>query len=254
MDPALWTKPRQVAIEDGRLVADLAGGTPYPLTKAVEKGRALRAFVRVRNDDDARVFTETWGLLYLRFENGRGDTFPLDCFYAERRYLIDLTDVSAALRSGDTAKIAEALRVCAASKRALTSDWWSDPYEADLNEEEKHIVAQGYPSMDVLLARYTGQLMTPMAYAGRLLAEELHQPRRLEFARENRESRLHEVLDLRALNQALRWTLRTQYRVLHHIICEGCGNDAVVRRADGRYCQEGCGGRVRAQRRRDRRG
>jgi hypothetical protein len=255
MDPALWTKPRQVSVESGRLVADLTGAISYPLEDAVKKGRALRLLVDVRNDDDARVFTATWGFMYPRFENGRADTFPLALFYRERRYLIDLSDLSTALRSGDAERIEEALRICVASREAVTPEFGIDnALAADLTDAERQLVAKGYPAMDVFLKRWTGQLMTLTAYAGRLLAEALHQPRRLHYVRKNRESRLHEAIDPRTLGQALRWTIRSQYRVLHHIICQSCGGDGMVRRADGRYCSDTCAGRARAQRRRERRG
>jgi hypothetical protein len=254
MDPTLWKKPRQVSVESGRLVADLTGAISYPLEEAVKKGRALRLLVDVRNDDDARVFTETWGFMYPRFENGRADTFPLALFYSERRYLIDLSDLNTALRSGNSERIEEALRISAASRDAVSPDFGIDnAFAADLTDAERQLVARGYPAMDVFLKRWTGQLMTPTAYAGRLLAEALHQPRRLQYVRKNRESRLHEVIDPRTLIQALRWTIRSQYRVQHHIICESCGGDGMVRRANARYCSDRCAVRARAQRLRERR-
>ncbi len=241
-----WHRPGQVVIDADRLVADYEGGSAFPLATAVKKGRALCAFVSARTDEGARAFTESWGFLY--WESGQSTTFPLNRFHLQRKRLLTLIDLIDALRQGNEPNIALALRACGSARRRLDAAQGTDPWAADLTEEEKRLVAEGRKPIDVFIGRHLGKQVSTREYAGQLLAEELHQKSQPRFVRENRQSRLEEIRQPRDLLQAIQWSLRSDFPIFHHIVCESCGEDAVVRRSDAVYCSETCGGRARARR------
>ena len=244
-----WHRPGQVVIDADRLVADYEGGSAFPLATAVKKGRALREFVRVTTDEGARAFTESLGFLY--WENGRRATFPLARFHLQRERVLTLIDLSAALRQGDAQRVARALREDGNVRRKLDAELDSDPWEEDLTAEEKRDVAEGRKPTDVFIGRHSGSQISTKEYAAQLLADELHQRSRSRFVRKNRQSRLEEVRRPTDLRQAILWSLRSSFPILHHIVCASCGEDAVVRRSDAVYCSERCGGRARARRLRE---
>ena len=105
--------------------------------------------------------------------------------------------------------------------------------------------------MDVFIGRHLGSQISTKEYAEQLLAHELHQRGQSRFVRKNRQSRLEEVRQPTDLRQAILWSLRSDFQILHHIVCASCGEDAVARRSDAVYCSETCGGRARARRLRE---
>ena len=141
MEALLWMKPRRVVTVSGQLLADFAGASAHPLSDATKRERALRAFVKVRSDEDACAFTEAWGLLYVRVENGQRNAFPIDRFYLERQYLLCL--MGAGLRAGDARRITEALRACGDGKKKLAATLEPDTWQESLTDKEQVLVTEG---------------------------------------------------------------------------------------------------------------
>ena len=111
VEPVQWAKARRVHVEDGFLVGDFEGAAAYPLLEAAQKGRALKAFIEARTDEEACRFTENWGMLYKWLEGGRQDRFPLDLFRLHQTYLATLIKLGDAIRRSQRAAVGGAIEI-----------------------------------------------------------------------------------------------------------------------------------------------
>jgi hypothetical protein len=249
-EPIFWRRPSRVTLQGEYLVA---GGseTKYPLLSAAHEGYALRAFVDAATTDEVCQFTKNWGFLHARLEEGRWDRFPLKLFHFHRKHLLTLARLSSAVRSEVPGRkeLAEALRALKASQEDLESFVYrrqpSRSLDKSLRESERALSDE---RRRVSLAEY----------AARALASELSGQQTLRpVKRSTRKGRhfwaFEEVPMAYSLEQVLRWTLRSQYRVLHYFLCESCGKGSMARRTDTRFCSPECGTRVRVQRLRKKR-
>jgi predicted RNA-binding Zn-ribbon protein involved in translation (DUF1610 family) len=266
--PVHWRKPHSVTLEDGFLVAaDFERSPTYPLLEAAREGRALNALFDARADDEVCAFTQNWGFLHYRGDGGRWDRFPLALYHLHRNYLFALARLSTALRARrqNQADIAAALLALKTSRSGREAYLYqrspSGILEATLTEPERALADQGVPTSVLVQARYetralsnNGPTKTALSeYAAWTLASELPVQHRLRPLKHSTRTTRHpwsleEVPIVSSLEDVLRWTIRSRYQVLHHFFCESCGNEAISRRTDTRFCSPQCGTRARVQR------
>jgi hypothetical protein len=246
---AQWIRPTEVTIGRGHLVAQLDFSQRYPLTEAVKKSGALAAFVAAADERRAVAFTRDWGLLYWAGPPVRANEFPLELFFAERALLIGLLDLIAALKSTSESGVSTALREYGVRKRALLNrNGVATPFESDLSDEESVLHSSGYAALDIFYARYLGGVAPPRDYAGRIVAEELLQSQTGNVSRIRGRLEMHAGVAWKSLSEALRWSVRARFKVLHHVVCESCDEHCVALRSDARFCSEKCATRSRMQR------
>ena len=234
-------------------MTDLSTATPYALKEAVKGGRALRQFLAARDDVRALYFTQQWGVLDWFGRWGMIREYPIERFQAQRQHLAKLFDLGVAIKGGNRTNILGALRLLGKNRRTSSIGLCSNVWSEDFSPEERDLVEAGFYPFDVFQARYTKSAPSGVDYASAMFSAELTQAPRLELVRRNRRTSLHEVRHLRDLGEALRLSLRLGYESLHHIICAGCGEDALMRRSDARYCEDDrCSGRARVRRYRER--
>lgn len=247
-----WRKPRHVEVKDEHLFADFAAGSVYPLLEAAQDGRALRALIDARTDEEVCRFTQNWGLLYSRSEGLRVARFPLDLFHLERVKFLAIAQLSSALRSEaphEIMRALQALRTVNVQRLArIYGRQLRDHVREQLPEHERALADLGIPLSQLLRARRENRKVSLQEHAAQALAAELQMPQFLRAVRKDREWRLEDVPAADTLEQVLRWSYRSQYRGLHHFFCEGCGQASVTRRSDARFCSEKCGGRIRVRR------
>jgi hypothetical protein len=258
----LWRKPSQVTLDGDYLVANFSAGQTYPILDAVHKGRALQGLVNARTDDDVCTFTKSWGFLHVRLEGGRTDRFPLALFHLHRQYFLALTRLSTALRfktgkdSQGGAKIGAALLALKTSRaqrdayvfrrqREEAMDTW-------LTEPEQVLADEGVPASELVQARSENRRIGLTEFAARTLASQLSVETHLRPVRKGGRWAFEERPIVRSLEQVLRWTVPSRYRVLHHFFCDACGREAISGRSDARFCTPECGTRDRVARFRQR--
>ena len=246
-----WPKPRRVMVDGGYLIADFSGGFEYPLLAAAKKGRALRALLDARTNDEVGEFTKGWGLLYQRLEGGRSDRFPLDLFHIERRKFLAVIRLGTALRgSGTTVKrsLQELAAVKAELRMRIYGDHQTYSVRENLPEQDRALFDLGVPISQIVRARQQIRGISLHEHAAQALAAELHMPHFLRGVRQNREWTLEETPAVFTLEMVLRWSCRSQYRRFYHLFCASCGEAAVAQRSDARFCSERCGTRARVRR------
>lgn len=284
----LWRKPQRVTLEEGYLVAaDFETCPTYPLQEAAQEGRALRALIEARTEDQVCQFTKNWGFLHHRVEQGRRDRFPVALFRIHQRHFLALARLCVAVRTrpNDRSETATALGALKTSRDARAAYLYppagarrdavrdASPsigvagmrtLEECLTNPERALVDQGVPILVLLAARTEGGRMLSLGeYAARTIASEVSSDLQSKWCPvwqtagrrpQHGYWTFEEIPIVHALEQVLRWTVRSRYQVLNHYFCEGCGGESTSWRADARFCSEECGTRARVQRFRRKRG
>jgi hypothetical protein len=249
-----WQKPRNVRVVDGVLVLDGPDAMTYPLLEAAHDARALRALLDAQSEDELCQFTKNCGLLYPRLENGRTDLFPLDVLRLHRQALVGLSLLAEGLRTGDISGIGRALRQLKTSDEAMHRRVYrtepNEPLVGDMTDEEARLREIGISAGRLLTARHARRHVTLEKHAADILAGALDVPQRLRASKHRGQWQLEEVLSAYTLEQVIRWSLRTRFRVVHHLLCESCGREAISFRSDRRFCSTECSSRFRVQRHR----
>ena len=255
--PVQWKKPQGAYVDNRQLVLDFERCTTYPLLAAAEKGRALRAFLQARTEDDVIQFTKNWGVLYPRVTNDETDRFPLALFQAEREKLLALVQLGTTLRrSAGATTVTRALQ----ELKAARTKWHLQVYRREQSLEdlkalpvhERELADLGIPISQLLRARTAGRKVSLQEHAAEALAAALQLPQTLRAVRRDGKWQLHDAPAVHTLEEVLRLSYRSEYRVLRHFFCESCGEAAVSSRSDARFCGAKCGGNVRVRRFRDR--
>jgi hypothetical protein len=259
MEPVQWEKLLQVRAEDGFLVANLDDVTRYPLLEAAHEARGLRALLDAHTVEQLCQFTKNWGFLYPRLDGGRRDRFPLDLLELHRRELLALAKLCEVLRlnvSSETIETTQTLKQLREIRRALSRWRFGDGPIAPpqgLTPEEREYFNAGVPADQLLLSRHRTAGKTLQQHAADILATSLDTPQRLRAARHRHEWRLEYVPSAYTLEQVLKLSLQTRFRIVHRFLCESCGREAAAFRSNARFCSDECSGRQRVQRHRQKR-
>jgi|SRR5262245_38590430 len=244
-----WRKPNRVVVEGEYLIANFAAARRYPLRDAVDGGRALKQFGEAADDDRAQAFTEAWGFLHNRYEDGRADRYPLRLFHAKRQHLLALTQLMNALRTGR--HLEDAVAALKEARATVHHATWGGPPRDDrlpLRPELRALVEAGIAPLVAAAFVERTRVTLPEA-AAQDLASELNIQHQFSIVRNGRGRWITEdtpVVD--CLDMALRWTLRAGFGRWHYRICESCGTPWIAGRSDSRFCTERCGTRLRVRR------
>lgn len=257
MNRMLWRKPRQVSLSAGVLEVDFEGGTSYPLLEAARDTHALRALVDAETDEELCYFTSNWGLLYHRLKDGRADRFPLDLLRLHRRILLALGKLAESIRSSaDSTEsvLKEVSDLDEAMRAEVYGNSPPNPLDGYLDAEERRLNEAGVPPERLIAARYGDRRVSLEQHAAELVAAKLDIPHRLQAFKKTGQWQFAQVPAPLSLEQVIRWSLLTRFRVIHHFLCESCGKETITFRADARFCGTECSGRARVQRHRRSRG
>ena len=261
IEPMMWAKPRHVRVEDTFLVGDFERAPTYPLLVAAQEGRALKAFIEARSNEEACQFTEDWGLLYQWDEGGRTDRLPLDLFRLHQVYLTAIIKLGDAIQRHAEWDVGNALtNLGDASSRlfsrkhqrqlslTLASTGVSWPPSRGTSARVPTTTHElGAPHKNVYLTGVKQRVGT-VSHAAEVLASFLSVPMRLRAVKANRKWSFEDVPVVEDLETALLCAYRARYRTVRHFLCHACGKASIARRADQRFCDDKCSCRVRVQR------
>jgi hypothetical protein len=253
MKPLHWWKPRQVTNSAGILEVDFEGATPYSLLDAARDASALRALLDAQTDEQLSFFTSNWGLLYPRLKDGRWDRFPLDLLRLHRQTLLALGNLAESIRTGGKSiddPLKTILTLDEEMRTRLYGTERANPLDSHLDAEERRLRDAGVPAEQLIAARYSNGRVSLEQHAAEILATRLDIPHRLRAVKTKRQWQFVQTPAPLSLEQVIRWSLLTRFRVIHYFLCESCGKEAVSFRSDARFCCDECSGRARVQRHR----